>query len=498
MLQMPLKTIPTLCLIALLYGCDSAEGTTAFAEQRMPLQANFEEANLTEAEPLVAYRGATLIDGTGRNAIDNAVILVQGQRILAAGSKLEVPPNATQVDVSGKWIVPGLIDAHVHFMTSGRSYTRPGMMDLQHIVPYEDEIDWIETHVPDTLRSMLCAGVTGAVSMGGPKIEYQARQKARRMAGAPTVFIGHGVAVPVPRFLAERLFPRWRGEMTLKPVTSAEDGTAFVRQAAANQAQLIKTAVDDRGSFLFGLILKLVGWQSIHKVMIEEAAANGLTITSHVHQLEPARTLTKLGVGSLQHLPSDAPLDQDFLRLAKQKELIVVPTLALHERTFEQLYSKEFDLLSIEKACGIPEVIESWYENLPPRDDDVDYLTARREQALANTRSLYEAGVSLAVGTDAGLMGLLHGPSMHLELRKMHQAGMSTEALIVAATLNSAKSAGIAQDYGSVEPGKFADFLILSKDPLQDIANLQALETIVKHGKAFQQQQLFPQSASGD
>ncbi|NIB42303.1 amidohydrolase family protein [Pseudomaricurvus alkylphenolicus] len=443
-------------------------------------------------KPIVAYQGATLIDGTGADPVQNATVLLQGSKILAAGADIEVPEGASVVDVSGRWVVPGLIDAHIHFMTSGRIYTRPAMMDLRHIVPYEDEIKWVESHVPDTLRSFLCAGVTGALSMGGPSIEYSARDQAEKMTDAPSVFNSHGPAVAVPNFLAERLFPRWNGELTLKSLTSPEDAIAFAREAAANNASMVKTAVDDRGSMLFRLILDWLGWEEIHEALIAEAAKYGLKVTSHVHTLEYGRRLMELGVDSLQHLPSDQPVDEKFLSLARAKDVIIVPTMALHKRTFEELYTKEFELLAIEESCSIPGVIQSWHEPLPPSKDDADYLGSRREMVASNTLALYEAGVSLAVGTDAGLMGLSHGASMHLELKRMNEAGIPARDLIVAATLNSAKVAGKDDLYGSVEAGKFADFLILSKNPLNKIENLQALETVVKHGKAFDQQDLMP------
>ncbi len=481
-------------MLAMMAGCADPETPPAVTSPQ--IEGRRAVAQRPDPDgPLRAYRGATFIDGTGSAAIDNATIVVQGQRILAAGAGVAVPDGTEEVDVSGKWVVPGLIDAHIHIMTSGRAYTRPAMVDLQHVVPYEEEIDWIESHVPDTLRSMLCAGVTGAISMGGPSIEYRAREKARQMAAAPTLFIGHGPAVPFPGFLAEQFFPRWHGEMTLKPVTSPAEGATLVRDAAGQQADLVKTVVDDRGRFLFALLMKWVGWESVLDSMIAEAAGHDLPVTTHVHQLEPARKLLDMGVHSLQHLPSDQPIDQDFAASAREKQVIVVPTLALYQRTFDELYSKDFNFLPIEQHCGVPDVIQSWYEPLPGREGDASKLTLQGQMAAANTQILNEAGVSLAAGTDAGLMGLVHGPAMHLELRALRRAGLTPSQLIVAATLNAAKSAGRARDYGSIEPGKFADFLVLSQDPLADIANLQAIETVVKHGKPFRQDELLPRPA---
>ena len=169
---------------------------------------------------VTAYTGATLIDGTGRGAVDNATVLVTGDRIAAAGSGVEVPAGARRVDVRGKWIVPGLIDAHVHFMTSGRMYTRPAFFDLTDKVPYEEEVEWIKAHIPDTLRAFMCSGVTSVLSLGGPSLEYDTRDLARSLDRAPTVFIGHGVIAHAPRLVAERMIPPWDGELTLIPVVS--------------------------------------------------------------------------------------------------------------------------------------------------------------------------------------------------------------------------------------------------------------------------------------
>ena len=105
----------------------------------------------TALAEVTAYSGATLIDGTGEPPIANATVLVENDRILAAGSGVDVPEGARVVDVTGTWIVPGLIDAHIHFMTSGRMYTRPAFFDLTDKVPYEEEVAWIKAHIPDTL-----------------------------------------------------------------------------------------------------------------------------------------------------------------------------------------------------------------------------------------------------------------------------------------------------------------------------------------------------------
>jgi len=439
-----------------------------------------------------AYVGATLIDGTGRAAVEDAIVLVEGDGFAAVGLDIDIPEGALVVGVRGKWIVPGLIDAHVHFMTSGRMYTRPAFFDFTDKVPYEEEVEWIKAHIPDTLRAFMCSGVTSVLSLGGPSIEYNTRDFAASRSDAPTVFIGHGVIGHAPRFVAERMIPPWDGELTLKPVLSAAAGIAEVREAVARDADLVKTAVDDRGSAMLGAMMWWWDWRELEGAIIDEAARHGLGVTTHAHALEYARGMIELGVASLQHVPADKPVDAAFTELARQQGVIVVPTLGLRKRTFIELFTKEIDLLPIEETCSVPGVIESWYEPLPSADKQSLRYREQGEMAAANSKALFDAGIPLAVGSDSGMIGIAAGSSVHLEMRALNRAGIPAPYLVQAATLIAARVAGKEDRYGSVETGKFADFLILSADPLADIGNLQAIETVVKHGKAFTQQELLP------
>lgn len=443
-------------------------------------------------DQVVVYQGATLINGTGNDPVSNARIIVRGDRILAAGSEIEVPENADIVDVTGKWITPGLIDAHVHFMTSGRMYTRPAFFDLTDKVPYEEEIRWIKDHLPDTLRAFSCSGVTGVISMGGPSIEYETRALAATMPDAPTVFNAHGIVGHMPRYLAERMIPPWDGELTLKPVVSKDEALAVVQDALANGAHLIKTAADDRGSHLVSGLMWWWNWQELESTIIEEGAKHGLRVTAHSHALEYSRELMKLGVSSLQHVVADFPVDDAFIQLARDKNIIVVPTLAIRKRTFIELFTKELQLEPIEETCSVPGIIDSWYEPLPAIDEQSTRYRLQGDMAAQNTKTLYDAGVTIAVATDVGMIGLAAGSSMHLELRDLNEAGIPTDYLIHAATFNSARVAGVEDDYGTIEAGKYADFLILAADPIADIANLQKIEQVVKHGQAFNQNELLP------
>ena len=438
---------------------------------------------------VTALVGATLIDGTGGAPLADAVVLVDGTDITATGTRADVPvPDGAEIiDVGGKWLVPGLIDAHVHFMESGRIYTKPGQIDLTHLVPYDEEVAWMQQRVPVTLTSYLCAGVTGAVSVGGPRFEYEVREWARARPDAPDVYVAHGPVTLVP---AETLFPPFDGDLSVRSVTDPASATETIRQGAARKADLVKSG------YLGGPFAELEqDYAAVHEAIIAESAVHGLPVTTHVTELEPARTLIELGIDSLQHLPLDAPLDAAFLELAKASGIVVVPTLAVWQRNFVDIYTRDFDLLPIEQRCGDPQVIASWHEveELPaPPERVMAMYGAAITVAAANTKLLLDAGVPLAAGSDTGNLGLLHGPSLHYELKLMGDAGVPAADLIVAGTLHAAKVAGQAHRVGSIEAGKQADLLVLDADPLADIANLQAIARVMKSGAWFDPTALLP------
>lgn len=441
------------------------------------------------ASSVTALVGATLIDGTGAAPLTDAAVLVDGTNITATGARADiaVPEGARIVDIGGKWLVPGLIDAHVHFMESGRIYTKPGQIDLTHLLPYDEEVAWMQQRVPVTLTSYMCAGVTGAVSVGGPRFEYEVREQARARPDAPDVYVAHGPVTLVP---AEILFPPFDGDMSVRSVTDPASATETIRQGAEWKADLVKTG------YLGGPFAEHeADYAAVHEAIVAESAVHDLPVTSHVTELAPARVLVELGVDSLQHLPLDAPLDEAFLELAKAQGVVVVPTLAVWKRNFVDIYDRSFDLLPIEERCGDPEVIASWHEveELPtPPPEVMEMFGASISVAAANTKLLLDAGVPLAAGSDTGNLGLLHGPSLHYELKLMADAGVPPAELILAGTLNAARVAGQSHRVGSIEPGKQADLLVLDADPLADIGNLQAIDQVMKSGLLFDQADLLP------
>ena len=475
------------------YSTDAAIDLTR--ERALQIRAEMLEKSVSADSPFVVYTGATLIDGLGRDPLEDAILVTRSGKIEAVGQGIVIPEGSEVVDVEGKWIVPGLIDAHVHFSTSGRIYTRPGFIDLTHLVSQEEETQWIRDNMVTTLRGYLCSGVTGTVSMGGPSSEVGVMALANSMADAPSVFIAHGPTAIIPQPMSRGVMGLSDGELSLKAVYSEEQAREFVEDAVSTEADLVKTVYDTLGrNFMEWLQADYV---RIHEIIVQESKANGLNVTTHIHALEPGKRLMEAGISSMQHLPSDALVDDEFINLALNNDVIVVPTLALRERALVNSFDKQYKILPIEEKCANSEIIESWFE---VGDEDMPVLQGAGDKmgtegtriAFENSKTLYEAGVTIGAGTDAGIMGMIHGASMHLELQSMSEIGMAPGDLIVSATLTAARVAGIEKDYGSLEAGKYADFLILSANPLDDIANLQQIDAIVKHGNPFTQPELLP------
>ena len=132
--------------------------------------------NVDTKSEIIVLKGATIIDGTGRMPIENGLLILQGNQILQVGrvGELDVPKDAKVKDATGKWIIPGFIDLHVHFWESGRTWAQPTFLfDLRKFVPYEEEVAFMKRRISYTLEKYLCAGVTSVVPLGAIGWEYE-------------------------------------------------------------------------------------------------------------------------------------------------------------------------------------------------------------------------------------------------------------------------------------------------------------------------------------
>lgn len=441
------------------------------------------------APATLAITGATLVDGTGAAPVPDAAVVVRGDRIVAAGprAKVKIPRGAQRLDARGKWLIPGLIDAHVHFFQSGGLYTRPDVIDLRRRVSYAQELAWIRDRLPYTFTRYLCSGITSVVDVGGPMWNFRLRELAARTELAPRVAVaGPLVSTYVPPAIESE-------DPAIIRVRTPEEARTLVRKELGYKPDLIKIwFVRTPGS-------KLEEPEPIVAATIEESHAHGVRVAVHATELETAKAAVRAGCDILVHSVFDRPVDDEFVTLVKSRGVIYTTTVTVLEGyrdvLLEQRHPSDFDC-----ACGDPAVIASWGDlgripenERPPLPTRMTQMTPERIRViLESLKRMEDADVLVAAGTDAGNIGTLHGPALHREFELMAQAGLTPMQILVAATRNAAHVFARDPETGTLVPGKLADMLLLDADPLADIRNARRIHRVIKGGHVIDPASLPP------
>ncbi len=441
-----------------------------------------------------AFIGGILVDGNGGLPVPASVVLVEGDRISAAGpfGVVPIPTDAVVVNVAGRWLVPGLVDPHIHFFQSGGLYTRPDIVDLRALRTYEDEVAWVNNHWEDVFRRYVASGVTAVVDVGGPLSNFKVRAFRDQVDIAPRVAIAGPLIATVSRPQLDIGDP---------PIIEASDGheaRAMVARQLELKPDLIKIwyIVPKDGNPLANL--------SLARAVIDAAHAGGARVAVHATQLEAARAVVEAGADILVHSVDDAPVDEAFVSLLKDKGTIITSTLVVYEGYGEVLTGTP-TLTDVEERLASPAVRNSWTElsAAPAGTVDPDAMQARKEKMQsripmmqANLKALWDAGVIVTAGSDAGNIGTVHGPAIHRELELLAEAGLTPGEVLVAATRNAARVFASEPDFGTVAPGKLADLLVLDADPLADVGAFRRIHKVVLGGRILDPDVVAPQDAA--
>jgi imidazolonepropionase-like amidohydrolase len=433
--------------------------------------------------PPRALVGATLVDGTGAPPVRDAVVLIRDGRIECVGPRAAcpVPAGVDSTDVAGLWITPGLVDAHVHFSQTGWADGRPDSIDVRDRHPYDQTIAGLASHPERFGRTYLCSGVTSVFDVGGyawtlglPAWAEPDLEMPRVAAAGPLLStIDHWLNLP-----AERQF------MVL---TDADAARAGVRYLAARGSAAVKVwyIVDkDHPVEKSAAAVHAAG---------EEARAHNLPLIVHATGLDEAKEALRAGAKMLVHSVFDKPVDDEFLDLAKKNGTIYCPTLTVYRGYLRmntgasQHRAPEID---DPNGCVDPltraRVAETAQVTAPVPADRLQRLEARVQDGerigAANLKRVLDAGIPIAMGTDAGNPLTLHGPSVYAEMEAMQASGLTPTQVLTASTRGGATAMGRAKDFGTVEKGKLADLLIVGADPTADIANLRKVRYVVRGG----------------
>lgn len=409
-------------------------------------------------EPVRAFLGARLIDGTGARPVEDAALVVRAGRIIGVGARsdVEVPRGAEVIDLSGRTVIPGLINAHGHVGDTRGLQT--GQYSAQ--------------NVEAQLRLYARYGVTTVVALGGDQaaaLPLRARRDSATLDHARLYIAG-----------------------TVVSGQSADEVRGMIDHNAALRPDLVKIRVDDN----LGTAQKMP--PEAFQAAIEHAHRGGWRVAAHVYYLADAKELVRAGVDFLAHSVRDRAVDAELIALMTERGVCYCPTLMREVSTYVYQSAPAFFQDPFFTAEADPRVVSELQD--PARQarirTDRAAQTYRRGLPLAkrNLKRLMDAGVKVAMGTDTGPPARFQGYFEHLELEQMVDAGLTPMQSLVAATGDAAQCFGPRlvlvtgdpdvgvlpglTDLGTLEEGKWADFVVLAADPLVDIRSTRSIQSV--------------------
>jgi imidazolonepropionase-like amidohydrolase len=387
--------------------------------------------------PVTAFVGATIVDGTGAAPVPDGVVLVSSGRITAAGpaDRVTVPAGARRIDVAGKTVLPGFVNAHGHLAGTGRD------------------------QYAAQLRLYARYGVTSVFSLGGegadsvPLRDEPARGRARLFIAGPVV-----------------------------AGTTAAAVAAEVSRNAAMNVDWLKIRIDDN----LGRAAKMPvdAW----KAAIQEGHRRGLPVAAHIFYLDDAKAALREGVDLIAHSVRDLPVDAELIELARSRDVCLSPTLVREVSTFvyestPPFFSDQFFLRHADKAAIAQLSAPDAQEQMRASKTAQRYKVGL-EQASRNVKQLKDGGVGIAMGTDTGAgVGRFQGYFEHMELEMLVEAGLTPMQAIVAATGGAARCMKKPGAIGTIQPGAFADLVVYGANPSADIRNTRTIESVFVAGE---------------
>lgn len=410
---------------------------------------------------MTAIIGAVLIDGNGGPPVTDSVVVISGSRIRAAGSRVNtpIPAAAQKINGAGLFIVPGLIDLHVHV---GRR-NGPGYVASE----------YTRERIEKNLNIYLYYGITAVRSIGADldaAFEVRKVQRSGDIRTARLFTAGRG-------FTAKGGHPSQTLGGVPRQTDDPDDARRQVAELAAQQADTIKIWVDDLG----GRQPKVK--QAVVEAILDESRKYKIPVTAHIATLADTKHLVENGVAGFLHMVRDTEeIDQSFVTKLRALRVPFVPTLVRQELGW--LFTEKPQLLddpdvkhTIEPDM-LADVRAAAQGKQVPAGSKEEFERAKR-----NSRKLASSGIVIGIGSDGGSGSDLPGVMTHREMEILAEAGFSPVEIITAATKNGALTLGKADELGTIEAGKLADLILLKANPVEDVRNLRKIDRVMLNGE---------------
>lgn len=443
----------------------------------------------------------SLADVENQKIIPNQTIVITNDLIsnIQSSKKVKIPKNATIIDGTGKYVLPGLTDAHIHFFQNGGLYTRPDAIDLQKFMPYQEEIQLAKDDMANKLKMYLKAGITNVIDVGANYHFLNQRENFRHNDSLPSIFI----TGPLATTYEPKVYENLKNDEPFNLTKTVEEGIKMVQNQLPLKPDFIKiwyiAGVD-------GLSVEESARKNlpIVKAIINEAHKNNLKVAVHATQRITAQLAVENGADFLVHSVDDEVLKPDFVQLMLKNKTALCPTLIVHSgymqtfgqkiqaSNYELAQADPYQLGSLLDLKHLPDtLLVNRYKNRANSKENIAKVKTSDSICSANLKILSDAGVLIATGTDAGNIGTMHASSYLAELQAMQKSGMSNWQIIEASTINGAKILNKEKEFGTISKGKKANLILLAANPIENIENIVKINLVINNGIVFNPDELL-------
>lgn len=431
-----------------------------------------------------------IVDVVNKKLIPQQTVVVTNDIIseIKPFGKIKIPANAVIIEGKGKYLIPGLTDAHVHFFQSGGLYTRPDALDLRKFNSYEKEINWVHNNMEDLLRRYMKNGITSVIDVGATYNFLKQRDTFANKTYAPTIYM----TGPLLTSFEPNVYKNLKNDEPFRLFTSIEDSKKMVQEQLPFHPDFIKILYIVNPDSVEASAKK---YQPIVSAIIEESHKNNLKVAVHATERITAQLAVESGCDFLVHGVEDELVSDEFIQLLKTKNSILCPTLIVgdgYENTFGQKHNLSFfDLTksnpqqigTLDDLKHLPDTayfnqLKQWI-NAPKSITNSTHTDSIRK---ANLKKMSDAGVTIVAGTDAGNIGTQHASSYLNELKTMKKSGLSNWQIIQSATINPAKLFNKENSTVSISIGKKADMVLLNANPIDSLENLTKIDVVFNKG----------------